>query len=115
MSNYPFCKRDNSIKKRYIFACEQIAKAVVERHEIMRGRSENIVDMYDCYTIPRQSLPSKKRDSFESRVCDICKCFDVTTKSWYSGWDITIELHGENVPQMIGEISSKLGGDVYIR
>lgn len=115
MDTFTFCKKDGAIKKSYIDVCEQITKAAIERHEIMRGRNEEVVDTYDCYTIPRQSLPSKKRDSFESKVCDICKCFDITTKSWYSGWDITIELHGENVSQMISEVSSMLGGDIYIR
>lgn len=115
MDTFTFCKKDGAIKKSYIDVCEQITKAAIERYEIMRGRSENIIDVYDCYTIPRQSLSSKKRDRFESKIRDICKCFDVTIKSWYSGCDITIELHDGNVTQMIEELSSMLGGDVYIR
>lgn len=110
MNTFSFCKKDGTIKKYYIDVCEQITKARIEHHEIMRGQSEDVVDEYDCFTIPRQSLSSKKRNRFESKVCDICKCFDVTIKTWYSCWDITIELHGENITQMIEELSSMLRG-----
>lgn len=115
MNIFTFCKKDGTIKKNYIDVCEQITKAKIEHHEIMKGRSENIVDEYDCYTTPRQSLPSKKRSRFEEKVRDVCKCFNVTIKSWYSCWDITIELHGKNVEQMIEELSSILRGDINIR
>lgn len=115
MNDYTFCKKDGTIKKCYIDICEQITKAVVECHEIRMGRSDDIIDVYDCYTIPRQSLSSRKRALFESKVCDVCKCFNVAIKPWYSYWDITIELHGENVERMIEELSYMLRGDIHIR
>lgn len=115
MDNYSFCKKDGSIKERYKFACQQIVSAKMGHKEIMCGRYDDIVEEYDCYTIQRLELYSPKKYSYISKVQEICKNFNIKTREWYSHNDISIDLLGDNVPEMIGEVRKLLGGDIYIR
>lgn len=99
--NYTFCKQDGTLKHYYIPICEYIIEAKMQKHEIMIGRYEDIVDVYECYTTPRREFFAKDRRSYESKIKEICSNFDVTTKYWYSYRDLSTELHGENVLEMI--------------
>lgn len=115
MSNYSFCKKDGNIKERYKFACQQIVLSKMGRKEIMQGRYDKIVEVYECYTTPRIELYSPKKYNYISRVQEICKNFNIKTREWYSHNDISIDFLGDNVPEMISEIRKLLGGDNHIR
>lgn len=115
MGNYSFCKKDGKIKERYKFACQQIVLSKMGRKEIMQGRYDDVVEVYECYTTPRIELYSPKKYGYISKIQEICKNFNVKTREWYSCNDISIDLLGDNVAEMIGEIRKLLEGDIHIR
>ena len=85
------------------------------RKEIMSGRYDDIVEVYECYTIPRIELYSPQKYRYISKVQEICKNFNIKTREWYSHNDISIDLLGDNVPEMISKIRKLLEGDIHIR
>lgn len=115
MYNYSFCKKNGSVKERYKFACQQIVLSKMGRKEIMRGRYDNIFEVYECYTTPRIELCSPQKYRYISKLQEICDNFNVKTREWYSHNDISVDLLGDNVPEMISKIEEILGGDIYIR
>ena len=115
MGNYSFCKKNGDIKERYKFACRQITLSEIRRREIMRGRCDEIVETYECYTTPRIELYSPQKCRYISKIQEVCQNFNIKTREWYSGNDISIDLLGDNVSEMISEIKKLLGGDIHIR
>lgn len=110
-----FCKSDGQIKQYYMPICNYIVKAERKEHEIMIGRSDKIVEKYTCFTTPRIILSAKDRHSYVEKIREICSCFDVTTREWYSGNELIVELHGENLLTMFFELKNMLGGVDNIR
>ena len=115
MSSYSFCKKDGDIKARYGFACRQIISCRKIHREVEIGRNGNVVEVYDCYAIPKIELCSPKKRSYISKVKEVCENFNVKTRDWHSLNEVVIDLMGDNVSFMIKEIEKLLGGDVYIR
>ena len=114
-ANYTFCRNDGHIKQYYIPICDYIVKAERKEHEIMMGRSEDIIEKYTCFTTPRIALNEKDRRSYVSKIREICSCFDVTTREWYSYNELSVELHGEGLSAMLLELKNLLGGVDYTR
>ena len=113
--NLTFCKTDGQIKQYYVPICEYIVKAERKEHELMIGRSEDIVEKYTCFTTPRIVLNAKDRRLYIAKIQEICSCFDVTTREWYSGNELSVELHGESLLTMLLELKNLLGGVSYTR
>lgn len=109
-NNYTFCKKDGTLKQNYIRVCEYLVKGKVEKHDISIGRSDEVIEAYNCYTTPRIKLYAKDKCSYVAKIKDICSNFDITTKEWYSYMDLTVELH-EKVEEMIKELNNLLGRD----
>ena len=113
--NYTFCKKDGSIKKRYVYVCLNITSANIEHRTITSGRQSVIVDEYDCWVIPTVELYTKEKRDYLLKVEGICNIFDVKIRPWYSYNEVTIELLGKNVSYMIETLNKLLRGDNYIR
>ena len=106
---YCFLKKDGTIKKNYKEACQYIETAEVKEHEISRGRSDEIVKKYNCYTTKEQKFSKPIRDKILLKIVNICSDFNCEIKVWYSGLNyISIELHGERVEFMLNEIKKYL-------
>ena len=84
-------------------------------HEIMIGRSDIVVEKYTCFTTPRIVLNTKDRRSYVTKIREVCSCFDVTTREWYSGNELSVELHGEGLLTMFLELKNLLGGVNHTR
>lgn len=110
MKKYSFCKKNGQIKQFYIPICEYITSAKISDHVITIGRYEDIVDRYNCYTTPRLKLSASNRRNYVIKTQEVCSNFGVNTKEWYSCNDLSVELHGENVKEMIEELRDLLEG-----
>lgn len=105
---YCFLKADGTIKKHYKEACLYILTAENQKHEIYKGRSDTIINSYECYTTKHTTFLQPKRDNIICKVQEICSDFNCDSKVWYSWKDISIELYGTQVPEMLNEISKYL-------
>lgn len=108
MKRYSFCKKNGQIKQFYIPICEYIASAKIDNHVVTVGRHDDVVDKYECHTTPRIELSASDRRNYVIKIKEICSNFTVTTKEWYSYHDLSVELHGENVSEMIGKLRELL-------
>ena len=113
--NYTFCKKDGTIKKHYIDVCQYIIKAQMQNHEVIVGRYDKVINSYSCYTTSRKELCAKDKRSYKNKIKEICSNFNIKTKEWYSCNSLLVELHGNNVEQMINELKNLLGGVNHIR
>lgn len=107
---YTFCNRDGSLKKSYIPICEYILEAKTQKHEIYIGRSETIMNSYECFTTPSRKFYAKEKEIYKEKIKEVCSNFDITTNEWYSYMSMCVELHGDNVRSMFDELSLLLGG-----
>lgn len=112
MKKYSFCKKNGQIKQFYAPICKYITLANIDDHVVTVGRNDEFIDRYDCYTTPRITLSTSDRRNYVIKIQEICSNFDVTTKEWYSCRDLSVELHGENVKQMIEELTVLMGGEL---
>lgn len=110
MKKYSFCKKNGQIKQFYIPICEYITSAKISDHVITVGRHDDVVDKYDCYTTPRIELSASDRRNYVTKIQEICLNFGITTKEWYSCRDLSVELHGENVKEIIEKLRDLLEG-----
>lgn len=110
MKRYSFCKKNGQIKQFYFPICEYITYADIDNHVVTVGRHDDVVDKYECYTTPRIELSTSDRRNYVIKIKEICSNFGVTTKEWYSCRDLSVELHGENVEEMIKELRDLLEG-----
>ena len=107
-SHYTFCKKNGQIKHFYIPICEYIIQATIQEHRVLIGRYDNTIDEYKCYTTPRLKLSSSEQRSYKSKIDEICSNFMVDTKYWYGYKDLSVELHGENVEEMLMSLTQLL-------
>ena len=110
MKRYSFCKKNGQIKQFHIPICEYITYADIDNHVVTVGRHDDLVNKYECYTTPRIELSTNDRRNYVIKIKEICSNFGVTTKEWYSYRDLSVELHGENVEEMIKELRDLLEG-----
>lgn len=110
MKKYSFCKKNGQIKQFYIPICEYITSAKITDHVVTVGRHDDVVDRYNCYTTSRIELSASDRRNYVSKIREICTNFGITTNEWYSYRDLSVELHGENVKEMIDELRGLLEG-----
>lgn len=102
---YCFQKKDGTVKKYYKEAIDYILTATVQKHEIMIGRSDEVINVYECYTTESKRFLEPKRSTIQSKIIEICAEFDCYTKTWYSGYqEISLELHGDNVEFMLNKL-----------
>lgn len=102
---YCFQKKDGTVKKYYREAVVYILTATVQKHEIMIGRSDEVIDVYECYTTESKRFLEPKRSAIQSKIIEICAEFDCYVKPWYSVYqEISFELHGNNVESMLKEL-----------
>lgn len=107
-NEFTFCKKDGQIKQYYIPICVYITQAERKEHKVMVGRSDEIVEEYTCFTTRHITLNAKGRETYISKIREICSCFDVTIKVWYSMNEISVELHGDNVLSMLSSLKNLL-------
>lgn len=105
---YTFCRKDQTIKQYYIPVCKYIVKAKITTHEITVGRSDTVIKKYSCYTTPNIILSSRKQSNYITKIREICSNFNVITKEWLYP-DLSVELYGENVKNMIDILNDFLG------
>lgn len=110
MKKYSFCKKNGQIKQFYIPICKYITSAKISDHVITVGRHDDVIDRYNCYTTPRLELSASNRRNYVIKIQEICSNFGVTTKEWHSYRDLSVELHGENVKEMINKLRKLLEG-----
>ena len=102
---YCFQKKDGTVKKYYKEAIDYILTATVQKHEIMIGRSDKVINVYECYTTENKRFLEPKRSTSQSKIIEICAEFDCYTKTWYGGYqEISLELHGDNVEFMLNKL-----------
>jgi len=110
MKKYSFCKKNGQIKQFYIPICEYITSVKIDNHVVTVGRHDDVVDEYKCYTTPRIELSTSNRRNYVAKIQEICSNFGITTKEWYSYSDLSVELHGENVREMVDKLRELLEG-----
>lgn len=102
---YCFQKKDGTVKKYYREVIDYILTATVQKHEVMIGRSNEVRNIYECYTTERKRFLEPKRGVIQSKIIEICSEFGCYIKPWYSGYqEISIELYGDNVESMLDEL-----------
>jgi len=104
--DYYFLKKDGTIKKNYIAACQFLTTAKIEHHQISVGgnytllndmRDGKIIDKYDAYTITCDLEYANERHRLLDKVMMICECFDITPKYTYSLKDWSVVFKDCNV------------------
>ena len=110
MKKYSFCKKNGQIKQFYIPICKYIVSAKIDNHVVTVGRHDDVIDRYKCYTTPRITLSAPNIRNYVTKIKEVCSNYDITTREWYSCCDLSVELYGENVKEMIEELMCLLEG-----
>ena len=104
-SMYCFLTKNGQLRKNYIKAINYILTATMQYRQLIKGRYEEVVDEYDCYTTKIIDFSSRDKSNMEEKVVNICNEFQIKIHRWYSGnLGLQIEFHGDNVEFMLNEL-----------
>lgn len=104
-SMYCFLTKNGQLRKNYIKAINYILTATMQHRQLIKGRYEEVVDEYDCYTTKIIDFSSRDKSNMEEKVVNICNEFQIKIHRWYSGnLGLQIEFHGDNVEFMLNEL-----------
>ncbi len=104
-----FNKKDGTMRENYKDACELILNSKPHRTEIMRGRSEEVVETYNCYRINfPYSLSNKRKRYYEEKIKILCNEFGCETRTWYSLGINSMDILSDNIDVLINCIKNSM-------
>ena len=118
--NTHFLKKDGTIKKYYVEACDFIINAKMQHNKICSSKNsvllcdmkdDYIIEEYDAYTATCDLLLLKDRRKLQNKVTDICRDFCIEPDYQYnlSSWKIIFKDKTGEYEYMRQELLQHLG------